>query len=235
MPHYRKHKVGAHEFIATNIELQAHPPDGRPHPSEHLIDAFSMNRLCEEDAAAVEEHVLGCPICLRVCEEKEEISAALWLAGYAPHRAKNFERAGDMFQPHVFLSHGRPCMEHVRSVAALLLALKLNPVIVEDKPNLGLSIHQKVRKYVKMCRAAVVFATSDEKNRGTRTRTRPNIDHEIGMLQSTPEIGGRIVFMKEPAVHAASNYAEKVWIEFLKERIQDSFVPLIRELNAFAL
>jgi hypothetical protein len=32
-----------------------------------------------------------------------------------------------------------------------------------------------------------------------------------------------------------SNYAEKVRIEFSRQHVQDAFIPLIRELRAFAL
>jgi hypothetical protein len=55
------------------------------------------------------------------------------------------------------------------------------------------------------------------------------------MLQTAPAIQNRIVYLKEPTVRFPSNFAEKVWIEFSGDRIQDAFIPLIRELRAFAL
>jgi hypothetical protein len=55
------------------------------------------------------------------------------------------------------------------------------------------------------------------------------------MLQTSPTIQNRIVYLKEPSVQCPSNYAEKVWIEFNRSRIQHAFTPLIRELRAFPL
>jgi hypothetical protein len=53
------------------------------------------------------------------------------------------------------------------------------------------------------------------------------------MLQVAPNIGSRIVYLKEEAVQFASNYQEKVWIPFAKERVQDVFIALAKELRAF--
>lgn len=124
---------------------------------------------------------------------------------------------------------------HVRAVGNLLDALGLTPVVAIDMPNLGLSIHDKVRKCMRICHSAIVLAAPDEESPAQTTRTRPNVDHEIGMLQTMPNIGARIVYMKDRKVQFPSNYQEKVWIPFDRHRISESFVPLVKELRAFAL
>jgi hypothetical protein len=85
------------------------------------------------------------------------------------------------------------------------------------------------------CVAAIALATAEEED-GTRIkRTRPNVEHEIGLLQSMPNINNRIVYMREPSVNFASNYAEKCWIDFVKEDISDALIPHLRELVGFRL
>lgn len=41
------------------------------------------------------------------------------------------------------------------------------------------------------------------------------------------------IYLKEPEVAFATNYQEKVWIPFSKDRVQDAFVDLAKELRAF--
>ena len=116
----------------------------------------------------------------------------------------------------------------------LLDALDLTPVVSIFMPSLGLSVHDKVQKCMGICGSAVVLATPDEETPAQTTRVRSNVEHEIGMLQSSPNIGNRIVYMKDPRVQFPSNFREKVWIPFERDRISESFVPLVRELRAFA-
>jgi hypothetical protein len=86
-----------------------------------------------------------------------------------------------------------------------------------------------------ICGSAVVLATEEDELTSGERRARPNVENEIGLLQNSANIGNRIVYMKEPDVKFASNYSEKVWIEFKKEEIATSFVSLLKELKAFGL
>jgi predicted nucleotide-binding protein len=134
----------------------------------------------------------------------------------------------------VFISHGGPSVIHVKAVCDLLDALGLTPVVSIDMPNLGLSVQDKVNKCMRICCSAVVLATLDDEAPAPTTRARPNVEHEIAMLQTMPNIGNRIVYMKDPKVQFPSNYREKAWIPFDRDRISESFVPLVKELRAFA-
>ena len=126
-------------------------------------------------------------------------------------------------------------MTHVIAVKEFLQALGLAPVVVRDMPNLNLSVNEKVRVYMGICTAAIALATVEDETTSREQRARPNVENEIGMLQSSPNIASRIIYLKEPGVKFASNYQEKVWIPFKKENVQDAFIPLTKELKAFGL
>ena len=124
-------------------------------------------------------------------------------------------------------------MTHVHAVRDFLVALGLGPVIVSELPNMNLSVNEKVRFYMGLCTGAIALATVEDETSAQEQRARPNVENEIGMLQVLSNIGSRIVYLKEPEVVFASNYQEKVWISFSKERVQDAFTALTKELRAF--
>jgi len=135
--------------------------------------------------------------------------------------------------PYIFVSHGGPTLTHVYLVRDFLVALGLGPVIVRDLPNLNLSVNGKVRYYMGLCTGAIALATVEDETTAREQRTRPNVENEIGMLQNAQNIGSRIMYLKEPDVTFATNYAEKVWIGFTKGRVQDAFIDIAKELRAF--
>ena len=135
--------------------------------------------------------------------------------------------------PNIFISHGGPRMDHVNGIKDFLGALGLQGVVVQDMPSLNLSLNEKVRLYLSMCAAGIALATRDDEVEAETVRTRPNVEIEIGMMQTAPNIASRIIYLKEPDVQFASNYAEKVWIAFEAGRIQDALIAIARELRAF--
>lgn len=192
-----------------------------------------MNRLDAEDLAAFEEHLMVCHWCQIRVTEFDDFRPLLGFAvrSLPPNKPGLLRRP---LMKNVFISHGGPSIRHVRAVGDLLTALGLTPVVSIDMPNLGLSVQDKVRKCMRICRSAVVLATPDVEAPAKTSRTRPNVDHEIGMLQTMANIGNRIVYMKDRKVEFPSNYREKVWIPFDRDRISESFVPLVKELRALA-
>lgn len=100
-------------------------------------------------------------------------------------------------------------------------------------PNLNLSLNEKIRFYMALCTGGIALATVEDETVASEQRARPNVENEIGMLQTAPNIGSRIIYLKEPGVAFASNYQEKVWIPFTKERVQDALVDVAKELRAF--
>jgi hypothetical protein len=53
------------------------------------------------------------------------------------------------FMRNVFLSHGGPSFVHVRAVRDLLNALDFVPVIAQELPSFGLSVHEKVQGWMR--------------------------------------------------------------------------------------
>lgn len=137
--------------------------------------------------------------------------------------------------PNVFIAHGGPSRLHVERIRDFLSALGLQPIVVEDMPNMNLSLNEKVRFYMSLCTAGIALATVEDETTAAEQRTRPNVENEIGMMQTSDNIGARIVYMKEPGVQFASNYAEKVWIPFERDAVERAFTPLALELRAFGL
>lgn len=135
--------------------------------------------------------------------------------------------------PYIFIAHGGPTLTHVHLVRDFLAALGLSGVVVRDLPNLNLSANEKVRFYMSLCAGGIALATLEDETTAREGRTRPNVENEIGMMQTAPNIGARITCLKEDGVQFASNYAEKIWIPFVKDRVQDVFVDIAKELRAF--
>lgn len=135
--------------------------------------------------------------------------------------------------PYLFLSHGGPSMIHVYRMRDFLDALGLVGIVVKDMPNLNLSVHEKVRHYLGICAAGIALATVEDETTAAEHRARPNVENEIGLMQAAPNIGGRIIYLREADVQFASNYAEKVWIPFHRDHLEDSFIAIARDLRAF--
>jgi predicted nucleotide-binding protein len=191
---------------------------GGQHPSNQTVEGYCMKRLSGAEPEHFKLHMLLCLVCQ-----------------YRVTQATPLSEGGPPFMRNVFLSHGGPSFVHVRAVSDLLNALDLVPVIAQELPSFGLSVHEKVQGWMRICRSAIVLATADEQLDNENSRTRPNIEHEIGMLQTSSAIQNRVVYLKEPSVHFPSNYAEKVWIPFNRACIQEAFPALITELRGFAL
>lgn len=217
-----------------SVRLPMPLPITSGHPEDDIVEQYAMNRLAAENLAAFEEHLLVCHWCqIRVTEFDDFIPRL-----GAGVRSLQLNKPGLLRRPlmkNVFISHGGPSITHVRAVGDLLSALGLTPVVSIDMPNLGLSLQDKVRKCMRICRSAVVLATPDEEAPAQTARTRPNVEHEIGMLQTMPNIGNRIVYMKDRKVQFPSNYREKAWIPFDRNLISESFVPLVKELRSFRI
>ena len=83
----------------------------------------------------------------------------------------------------VFISHSDSCPE-ARDITRFfrqgLADSVLCPVLVEDRPSLGMSPEDKVRHYMQECDVGLALATEDPERPG---QTRQNIIEEIGRLK----------------------------------------------------
>lgn len=197
--------------------LNMSEPSGQ-HANNQTVEGYCMKRLSGAELEHFRLHMLLCLVCQFRVEQTTPSS-----------------EDDEPFKRNVFLSHGGPAFVHVRAVSGLLNALGFVPVIAQELPSFGLSVHEKVQGWMRICRSAIVLATADDQPGSGHPRTWPNIEHEIGMLQTSPSIQNRVVYLKEPSVHFPSNYAENVWIPFNRACIQEAFPALITELRGFAL
>src|SRR5579862_1429350 len=205
----------------------------RPHPSNESIENYCMGRMAGRSLDSLEEHVFQCHVCQVRLTETDNFVLAMRGAGAKMRaiQAKSpIDKARSAFNRNVFVSHGGPAFCHVQAISELLSTLGFESIVVQQQPALGSSVYDKVTRWMRICRSAIVLATADDGS-AAGSRTRPNVEHEIGMLQTMPTIRNRIVYLKEPGVQFPSNFAEKVWIDFTRDRIQDAFIPVIRELR----
>lgn len=135
-------------------------------------------------------------------------------------------------QATIFIAHGG---QHSTSVTSrlkeFLNSLGVRPIIIEDEPNLGLTPNEKVKKYMSLCNMGVAIVTGEDKLVNGEIHGRQNISHEIGMLQSADNIGGRIIILKENGVNLPSNYSEFVYESFSKKSLDKCYFRIIKELR----
>ena len=210
--------------------LQAHHD---AHFPDELFERFVLDKLQGAELEQFETHLLCCDSCIMAVEKAENDIAVMRMAlekFESRHSPRAEKQASSPLWRNVFISHGGGFMGHVERLAELLPFANFSPVVAKLQPDsLSPTVNQKVQNCARLCRFAVVLATEDTAKPG---KTRDNIVHEIGMLQAMKNIGNRIIYMKEPGVELASNYRDKIWINFRKSRIQDSFLRLLRELKA---
>jgi len=138
--------------------------------------------------------------------------------------------------PAVFIAHGgRGSNRYLPKVKKFLTSLGLYPVVVEDMPNIGVSLQTKVQLYAEVCNAAIILLTAEDITTKGEARVRPNVDHEVGMLQLSQQIGNRIIYLKETRVILPTNYRERSWHELSNNNIEEIFIKIIEELKAFGM
>jgi len=136
-------------------------------------------------------------------------------------------------QPIAFISHDSRT-GRLQKLRDFLVALGVKPIIIEELPDIGMSINQKVQNYMNMCNVGLALITKADRLEGSdEIRGRPNVDHEIGMMMSTPSIGPRLILLKEKGVSLPTNYSERVYSEFSRLSMDDAFTKIVKNLKAF--
>ena len=134
----------------------------------------------------------------------------------------------------IFISHGGPSA--VRSkLERFIRAIGADPVVVEEQPNLGTSVNDKVLRETQDSSFAVILGTAD---RGSQQDghlfPRLNVIDEIARLQSL--LGKeRVLLLLEEGVSVPSNVAEFVRARFTQESLDESLIQLVNELRGLGL
>jgi predicted nucleotide-binding protein len=130
----------------------------------------------------------------------------------------------------VFLSHGRSA--DWRTVQPFIERdIGIPTLELEQEPNLGRTIIEKLIDNAARCSSAVIVMTGDDVANEDEARVRENVMHEIGFFQGKY---GRnsVVLLHEEGVNIPSNLAGVAYIPFPKSSISSGFHVLQRELKA---
>jgi predicted nucleotide-binding protein len=130
----------------------------------------------------------------------------------------------------VFITHGRS--DDWRAVQAFIEKdVRLPTIELEQEPNLGRTIIEKLADSAAQCDSAVIVMTGDDVANEDESRVRENVMHEIGFFQGRYNRTG-VVLMHEDGVNIPTNLSGVAYILFPNENIEAGFHVLQRELNA---
>jgi predicted nucleotide-binding protein len=132
--------------------------------------------------------------------------------------------------PAVFITHGRN--QVWREVQAFIEKdVGLDTVELEQQPNRGRTIIQKLNDEAEQCGFGVIIMTAEDEAAFGPPRARENVIHEIGFLQGRLGLD-RICILHEEGTNVPSNISGIVYIPFPKDTIRAGFGALQRELKA---
>ncbi|MBI5323668.1 MAG: nucleotide-binding protein [Ignavibacteriae bacterium] len=131
----------------------------------------------------------------------------------------------------IFISHGRS--HEWRKVQAYIeKTLEYETLELAQEPNLGRTVLQKLSEESDKCGYAVIVMTGDDIVDGDLNRARENVIHEIGYFQGKFGLKN-ICLLYEEGTNIPSNIKGLVYIPFAKDKVENTFGDLTKELNAF--
>ncbi|MFC1964245.1 TIR domain-containing protein [Chloroflexota bacterium] len=136
--------------------------------------------------------------------------------------------------PKAFIAHGGKSGV-LDKLCEFVEALGIKPIIVELSPTRGLSVDDKVNKYVKDADFGIVLATRggivDEKNK--RQHPRLNVIDELERLRAAfPE---KTILLLEKGVDLPSNVSGLTYEPFARQSMDRAFTAITRELTEFGI
>jgi predicted nucleotide-binding protein len=134
-------------------------------------------------------------------------------------------------EPRVFLSHGRA--GDWREVQSFIERdIGIATLELEQEPNLGRTILEKLRQESARCTSAVIVMTGDDIDVAGMPRARENVLHEIGYFQGRFGLSA-VCLLYEEGTAIPSNIHGLVYIPFPKGTVRATFGALTRELKSF--
>ena len=130
----------------------------------------------------------------------------------------------------MFITHGRS--DDWRPVQTFIEKdVNLQTIELEQEPNLGRTIIEKLDDNSSRRDSAVIVMTGDDVANENEARVHENVMHEIGFFQG--RYGrSRVILLHEDGVNIPTNLAGVVYIPFPKKGIEAGFHVLQRELKA---
>ena len=122
----------------------------------------------------------------------------------------------------VFISHGHDAFTKSKLKDFIRDRLKLEPVVLSEQPDLGLTIIEKLEHYGKDCDFALILLSADDQTPTGGFRARQNVIHELGYYHAL--LGrNRVLLLKEIDVELFSNISGLIYKEFPKGSIESVF------------
>ena len=135
--------------------------------------------------------------------------------------------------PKAFIAHGgeTPALTKLKN---FLVALGIEPLLVEEQPSRGRSIGENVDKYARQADFAVILATRGDKDAKTGgSIPRGNVLIEIGKAQEL--FPDRTIYLLQAGTKFPSNISEKVRVRFTLQSMDDSFIKIAKEIREFGI
>lgn len=135
--------------------------------------------------------------------------------------------------PKAFIAHGgeTPALDKLKKY---LIALGVEPLIVEEQPSENRSILENINYYARQSDFAIILATKgdiDGKTGGFIPRG--NVLIEIGKAQEL--FPDRTIYLKQAGVKFPSIISDKVGIRFVPQSMDDSFIQIAKEIRIYGI
>lgn len=134
--------------------------------------------------------------------------------------------------PRAFIAHGGKSgvLDKLRE---FIEALGIKPIIVELSASKGMSVDEKVNKYIKDADCGIVLATGggivDISGKKPKQHPRLNVIDELERLRATfPE---KTILLLEKGVDLPSNLSGLTREEFVRQSMDRAFIAIARELT----
>lgn len=113
----------------------------------------------------------------------------------------------------IFISYGHNELLKFKLKEFIRERLKRDIVILDELPNNGLTIVEKLEKASSSCNSAIVLLTKDDELKDGGMRARQNVIHEVGFFQG--KYGrNKVILLCEKGVDLFSNISGIMRIEF---------------------
>lgn len=122
----------------------------------------------------------------------------------------------------VFISHGHNELVKHKLKDFVRDRLHMEPVVLAEQPDNGLTIVEKLEKYGKQCDFVLILLTGDDATESGGHRARQNVIHELGYFHGV--LGRkRVLLLKEKGVELFSNISGLIYKEFPSGAIESIF------------
>ena len=122
----------------------------------------------------------------------------------------------------IFISHGHNELLKHKLKDFVRDRLNMEPVILSEQADNGLTIVEKLEMYGKDCEFALILLTGDDETSSGKRRARQNVIHELGYFQGL--LGRKhVLLIKEKGIELFSNISGLIYKEFISGSVESIF------------